>query len=269
MERWARENPRFEAIDAAIREQGWKVVALLRLSPLVPFSLSNYLYGLTAVRFWPYVAASAAGMIGHRLEVDTTIVSGQATSLNNMLRRVERVGIGIDDLVLQPLAAGEAVLTDAERDLGVVLLDIGGGTTDIAVFQEGSLAFAAILPIGGSHITNDIAMGLRTPFAAAEEVKLRHGYALPDLIEEERTIEVAAFERDEGRTVSMRLLGEIIQDRLEETFDLVRQQLGRGGYEGGLPAGIVLAGGTAQLRGIRMTSPAVLASKGHFPVRSS
>jgi cell division protein FtsA len=192
-----------------------------------------------------------AGMLGHRLEVDTTIVAGSATSLNNMMRCVERVGIGIDDLVLQPLAAGEAVLTDAERELGVVLLDIGGGTTDIAVFCDGSLAYASILPIGGNHISNDIAMGLRTPFAAAEEVKLRHGYALPELIEEDRTIEVAAFERDEGRTVSLRLLGEIIQDRLDETFDLVREQLAKGGYEGGLPAGIVLTGGTAQLRGIR------------------
>ncbi len=192
-----------------------------------------------------------AGMIGHRLEVDTTIIAGSATSLNNMLRCVERVGIGIDGLVLQPLAAGYAALTDAERELGVVLLDIGGGTTDAAVFNEGSLAFATILPVGGSHISNDIAMGLRTPFAAAEEVKLRHGYAVPDLIEEDRTIEVAAFERDEGRTVSHRLLAEIVQDRLEETFDLVREQLQKGGYESGLPAGLVLVGGTAQLRGIR------------------
>src|SRR4051794_16793402 len=191
------------------------------------------------------------GMLGHRLEVDTTIVVGQAMALNNMMRCVERLGIGIDGLVLQPLAAGEAVLTDAERDLGVLLLDIGGGTTDAAIFTEGSLAFASILPIGGNQISNDIAMGLRTPFAAAEEIKLRHGYALPELIEEDRTIEVASFERDEGRSVSVKLLGEIIQDRVDETFDLVRQQLQKGGYEAHQPAGIVLTGGTAQLRGIR------------------
>jgi cell division protein FtsA len=194
---------------------------------------------------------SASGMIGHRLEVDTTIVTGSATALNNMVRCVERLGIGIDGLVLQPLAAGEAVLTDAEREMGVVLVDIGGGTTDAAVFADGSLAFARILPVGGNHISNDIAMGLRTPFAGAEEVKLRHGFAMAAMLEEDKTIEVAAFERDEGRPVSLRLLGEIIQDRLEETFDLVRGELQKAGYEGGLPAGLVLTGGTAQMRGIR------------------
>ena len=192
-----------------------------------------------------------SGMLGHRLEVDTTIIAGSATAINNVMRCVERVGIGIDGLVLQPLAAGQAALTDAEREMGVVLLDIGGGTIDIAVFGEGSLAYSAILPVGGSHITNDIAMGLRIPFAAAEEVKLRDGYAVSDQIEEDRTIEVPAYERDEGRTVSHHALAEIIQDRLDETFELVRAQLAKGGYEGGQPAGTVLCGGSAQLRGLR------------------
>src|ERR671935_1104228 len=134
------------------------------------------------------------GMLGHRIEVQTTIVSGAMTSVNNLVRCVERAGIGIDSLVLQPVAAGEAVLSEAEREIGVTLIDIGAGTTDVGIFVEGALVFACVLPIGGFQVSNDLAVGLRTPFAAAEEIKIRHGYALPELLEDDRTIDVSSFD---------------------------------------------------------------------------
>ena len=190
------------------------------------------------------------GMLGHRIEVQTTIVSGAMTSVNNLARCVERAGIGLDSLVLEPLAAGEAVLTEAERDIGVALIDIGGGTTDVAVFTEGALAFGWVLPVGGFQISNDIAVGLRAPFAAAEEIKIRHGFAIPTLIEDDRQIDVSSFDQGEGRPVSRRAVSEIIEPRMEETFELVHEQLSKAGFDS-LPAGVVLSGGTAQLGGLR------------------
>lgn len=190
------------------------------------------------------------GMLGHRIEVETTVVSGTMTSVNNLARCVERAGIGLDSLVLQSLAAGEAVLTEAERDLGVALVDIGGGTTDVAVFAEGALAYAGVIPVGGFQVSNDIAVGLRTPFAAAEEIKIRHGFAVPDLIEDDRMLDVSSFDSGEGRPVSRRALSEIIEPRMEETFDLVRQHVRKAGFRD-LPAGVVLCGGTAQMGGLR------------------
>ncbi len=190
------------------------------------------------------------GMLGHRIEVQTTVVTGAMTSVHNLVCCVERAGIGIDSLVLQPLAAGEAVLTEAERDIGVTLIDIGSGTTDVGVFVEGALMYACVLPVGGFQVSNDLAVGLRTPFAAAEEIKIRHGYALPELLEDDRTIDVSAFDTGDGRPVSRRQVSEIIEPRLEETFELVIEQLERAGLRG-LPAGVVLCGGTAQLGGIR------------------
>lgn len=190
------------------------------------------------------------GMLGHRIEVQTTIVSGAMTSVNNLARCVERAGIGLDSLVLEPLAAGEAVLTEAERDIGVALVDIGGGTTDVAVFTEGALDFGWVLPVGGFQVSNDIAVGLRTPFAAAEEIKIRHGFAIPSLIEDDRQIDVSSFDQGEGRPVSRRAVSEIIEPRMEETFELVHEQLKKAGFDS-LPAGLVLCGGTAQLGGLR------------------
>ena len=190
------------------------------------------------------------GMLGHRLEVQTTIVSGAMTAKSNLERCLERSGIGIDSLVLQPAAAGEAVLTEAEREIGVTLIDIGSGTTDVGVFVEGALVFACVLPVGGFQVSNDLAVGLRTPFAAAEEIKIRHGYALPELLEDDRTIDVSAFDTGDGRPVSRRQVSEIIEPRLEETFELVIEQLDKVNLRG-LPAGVVLCGGTAQLGGIR------------------
>jgi cell division protein FtsA len=202
------------------------------------------------------------GMLGHRIEVQATIVSGSTTSVQNLVRCVERAGIGIDSLVLQPVAAGEAVLTEAEREIGVTLIDLGSGTTDVGVFVEGALVYATILPVGGFQVSNDLAVGLRTPFAAAEEIKVRHGYALPDLLEDDRTIDVSSFDSGDGRPVSRRQVSEIIEPRLEEIFDLVTEGLERAGLRA-LPAGVVLCGGTAQLGGIRRLAAEVF----HAPVR--
>ncbi|MBV9328695.1 MAG: cell division protein FtsA [Chloroflexi bacterium] len=202
------------------------------------------------------------GMVGHRIEVQTTVVSGAMTSVNNLVRCVERAGVGIDSLVLQPVAAGEAVLTEAEREIGVTLIDIGSGTTDVGIFVEGALLFACVLPVGGFQVSNDLAVGLRTPFAAAEEIKIRHGYALPELLEDDRTIDVSAFDTGDGRPVSRLQVSEIIEPRLEETFELVLDQLDKANLRS-LPAGVVLCGGTAQLGGIRRLAAEVF----HAPVR--
>jgi cell division protein FtsA len=199
-----------------------------------------------------------AGMLGRRLEVETTVVTGTQTAIHNLSRCIEQVGVGIDALVVQPIAAGEAVLTTAEKDMGVALVDLGGGTTDAGVFIDGSISYIAAVPVGGNHISNDIAVGLRTPFMAADEIKIRHGYAISEAIEEDRVIDIASYDVGDGEPVSRRVLAEIIEARLEETFELVRDSLERGGFElgrsgrdGGIPGGIVLVGGTAQLQGIR------------------
>jgi cell division protein FtsA len=202
------------------------------------------------------------GMLGHRIEVEATIASGSATSVHNLQRCVERAGIGIDSLVLQPLAAAEGVLTEAERDVGTAVVDIGGGTTDVGVFEEGALVYASILPVGGFQISNDLAVGLRTSFATAEEIKIRHGHALPDVIEEDRTIDVASLESGDERPVSRRDVSEMIEARLEETLYLVSDQLERAGVES-LPGGIVLCGGTSSLSGVRRLAAEIF----HTPVR--
>jgi cell division protein FtsA len=199
-----------------------------------------------------------AGMLGRRLEVETTVVTGTQTAIHNLSRCIEQVGVGIDALVVQPLAAGEAVLTTAEKDMGVALVDLGGGTTDAGVFIDGSISYVAAVPVGGNHISNDIAVGLRTPFLAADEIKIRHGYAISEAIEEDRVIDIASYDAGDGDPISRRELAQIIEARLEETCELVRESLERGGFEvgrsgrdGGIPGGIVLVGGTAQLQGIR------------------
>jgi cell division protein FtsA len=206
-----------------------------------------------------------AGMLGRRLEVETTVVTGTQTAIHNLSRCIEQVGVGIDALVVQPIAAGEAVLTTAEKDMGVALVDLGGGTTDAGVFVDGSISYIASVPVGGNHISNDIAVGLRTPFMAADEIKIRHGYAISEAIEEDRVIDIASYDAGDGEPISRRELAQIIEARLEETFELVRDSLERGGFEitrsgrdGGIPGGIVLVGGTAQLQGIRRLAQEVL-----------
>jgi len=203
------------------------------------------------------------GMQAYRLEVESHIITGATTSIHNLVKCVQGTGVGIDALVLEPLASGEAVLTDVEREMGVVLADVGGGTTDIAIFIEGSIWHTVVLATGGEHITNDIAIGLRTPFTTAEEMKIKQGHARPASINPNESIDVAMFGEGERQRVSRQFLSKIIEARVEEIFDLILQEIKRSGYDGLLPAGVVLCGGTADLAGIRDLARDVL----NLPVR--
>jgi cell division protein FtsA len=190
-------------------------------------------------------------MHGFRLEVEAHIITGAATSIHNLVKCVNQVGIEIDELVLAPLAAGEAVLTNNEREMGVVVADIGGGTTDMAIFIEGSVWHTAVLAIGGNHLTNDVAVGLRAPFATAKEIKEKYGYARSDGIAAGDMVEVNVFGGDSWQAISRRFVSEIIEARAVEIFNLMLQEVKRSGYDGLLPAGVVLCGGSSQLAGMR------------------
>jgi cell division protein FtsA len=203
------------------------------------------------------------GMSGFRLEVEAHIVTGQTSSIHNLLKCVENCNVGVDGLVLNPIASGTAVLTDNEKEMGVVLADIGGGTTDIAIFIEGSVWHTTVLAVGGAHLTNDVAVGLRVPAEAAEQLKIEHGHARFETIDPTEVVQVKAF-GDGGITrVQRRDLAEIIEARAEEIFQLILQEIKRSGYDGLLPAGVVVTGGTAQLRGMRELGRQVLS----LPVR--
>lgn len=203
------------------------------------------------------------GMQAYRLEVEAHIVTGATSSIRNLVKCVQNAGVQIDALVLEPLASGEAVLTDIEREMGVALVDIGGGTTDIAIFIEGSIWHTVVLPTGGEQLTKDIAIGLRTPFDAAEDVKIKYGHASPQAIMPEETVKVSMFGEDGQQQISRLFLSEIIEARTEEIFEIILKEIKRSGYDGLLPAGIVLCGGTAELPGIRDLAREVLG----LPVR--
>lgn len=190
------------------------------------------------------------GMYGARLEVEAHIVTGTSTVLANLLKCVQRAGVEVEEVVLEPLASAEAVMTSPERELGVVIADIGGGTTSLGVFASGGLCHTAVLPVGGRHITSDIAVGLRTPVAEAEKLKVRYGAASPLETSEGELIEVFNVGDREPRILPRRVLCEIIEPRLQEICNLLRLQIRRSGYAHLVPAGIILTGGTAQLRGI-------------------
>lgn len=187
------------------------------------------------------------GMSGTRLEVDVHIITGAVTSAQNIIKSVNRAGLDVVDIVLQPLASSEAVLSPEERELGVAMVDLGGGTTDLAIFVEGSIRHTAVLPIGGQHLSTDLAIGLRTPQAEAEKIKVRHGVALEEMVKEAEKVEVPSVGERPARTVSRKYLAEIIAPRVEEMFDLVRREIIRTGYEGMLAAGVVITGGTSML----------------------
>jgi cell division protein FtsA len=190
------------------------------------------------------------GMFGARLEVDAHIVTGLATVLANVVKSVQQAGIEVEELVLEPLASAEAVLSPAERELGTVVADIGGGTTGIGVFVGGGLCHTAILPVGGAHLTNDIAVGLRTPIGEAEKLKVRAGAASPEMTAEGELIEVFNVGDRQPRILPRRALCEIIEPRMAEIMGLIRAQLRRSGYGHLVPGGLVLTGGTALLSGI-------------------
>lgn len=203
------------------------------------------------------------GMVGVRLELDAMIVMGSGTFLQNLTRSVERAGLSVAGVILAPLALGEVLLTPDERELGAAIIDLGGGTTDIALFREGSLAYAATLPVGGEHITNDLAIGLQTSLSQAERVKIDRGVASVAFAEAAATVEIADVGGRGTLTVLERDVADIIEARLEEIFGMVGRELRAVLTSGKLPGGIVLCGGVAQLPGIEKVA------QGHlgFPAR--
>ena len=190
------------------------------------------------------------GMSGVRLEAKVHIVTGAAASIQNVVKSVNRVGLDIEDVVLEQLAASEAILSADEKDLGVALIDIGGATTGMAIFAEGSIKHTATLPVGGNFLTSDIATGLRTPFAEAEKIKLNHGCAMTSMIPKEDVIEVPSVGGREDRMVSRQILGRIVEPRMDEILNMALKEIVRSGYEDLLAAGIVLTGGSSLLPGI-------------------
>jgi len=190
------------------------------------------------------------GMSGVRLEAKVHIVTGATSAIQDIVKSVNRVGLDIDDVVLEQLAAGEAVLSSDEKDLGVVLLDIGGANTSVTIFSEGSIKHTAILPVGGNYLTSDISTGLRTPLGDAEKIKLKYGCALTSMIPKDETINVPSLGGREDREVSRQILGRIIEPRMEEILNLAYKEVVRFGFEDLLAAGVVLTGGTSLLYGI-------------------
>ena len=189
------------------------------------------------------------GMSGVRLEAKVHIVTGAATSAQNIVKCCNRTGLSVAEMVLAPLAAAEAVLTDEERELGVVLIDVGGGTTDIAIYHDGVVKHTAVVGIGGNHVTNDIAAGLRTPFNDAERIKQRYGFAKASMVAADERVEVPSVAGKCAGSVSRQILCEIIEPRLDEIFELVQKEVAKSGFEGTLTSGIVITGGSMLLPG--------------------
>jgi cell division protein FtsA len=203
------------------------------------------------------------GMSGVRLEVKVHIVTGAVSAAQNIMKCVRRCGLEVRDLVLQPLASAIAVLSQDEKDLGVCLVDIGGGTTDIAVFTGGSIRHTAVIPIAGDQITNDIAMALRTPTKDAEDIKMAHGCALRQMASVNDIIEVPGVGEREPRQLSRQTLAEVIEPRVEELYSLIQRELRASGFEELLSSGIVLTGGSAAMQGMVELGEEVF----HMPVR--
>jgi cell division protein FtsA len=190
------------------------------------------------------------GMTGTRLEADVHIVLGSVTAVHNLVRCVEAVGIGVKQIVLEPLASAMAVLSSAEKELGVVLLDCGGGTTDISVFRNGDIWFSKTIPIAGEHITQDITVGLQTPLEEAERIKKLYGTCLVDSVGDDEKIEIATLGGEGTRQVPRKRLAKIIEPRVEEILDLAMQEVEDAGYRDLIPAGMVITGGTSLLHSI-------------------
>lgn len=187
------------------------------------------------------------GMAGVRLEAKVHIVTGSVTSAQNIVKCANACGLNVADIVLEQLASSEAVLSDDEKELGVAVVDVGGGTTDIAIFSGGALVHTAVLSIGGNHLTNDIAVGLRTPMAEAERIKQRYGCAMTSRVAPEETIEVPSVGGRPPRVLSRHILSEIIEPRCEEIFQFVGREIKNSGYEDLIASGVVITGGTTIL----------------------
>lgn len=190
------------------------------------------------------------GMTGVRLEVEALIIYAASNLIKNSTKAIFRAGVDIQDLVLAPLAASQSVLTKRQKELGCVLIDIGGGTTGVAVFEEGDLLHTAILPIGGTHISNDIAIGLRTSVEVAEKVKVEYGFANPTEVDQSEEIDLSKIDPAEEETVSKKHIAEIIEARLSEIFEMVDRELRKLRRSGKLPAGIIVTGAAAKMPGL-------------------
>jgi cell division protein FtsA len=203
------------------------------------------------------------GMSGVRLQAEVHIITGAVTSSQNIVKSIQRAGFDVIELVLQPMASSEAVLFPEEKELGVVLIDIGGGTTDIAIFRNGSIWHTAVIPIGGSHFTNDIAVGLRTPPAEAEKIKIRYGVAVRKAGGQEESIEVPGVGGRFSRALSRQFLSEIIESRAVEIFQMVAQEIQKTGQQEMMASGAVITGGSSLMEGMTEVAERVL----DLPVR--
>ncbi len=197
------------------------------------------------------------GMHGQRLDVETHIVTASTSAMQNLTKCVEGAGVEVESLILDPLASAEAVLEPEERKQGVVLVDIGGGTTGIAVFLDGSVFYTSVLPVGGNHLTRDLVVGLRCPYQVAEETKANYGCAIPSMVEADESVELDCFGSERQKSVPRRRLCEILQARCEEILEMVMTEVKRSVHDDIVSAGLVLTGGTAKLRGIDLLAEQV------------
>jgi len=203
------------------------------------------------------------GMSGVRLEAKVHLVTCAVNAAQNIEKCVQKCGLEVDDIILEQLASSYAVLTDDEKELGVCVVDIGGGTTDIAIFTGGAIRHTAVIPIAGDQVTNDIAMALRTPTQNAEEIKVKHACALTQLAGAEETIKVPSVGERPPRDLSRQALAEVVEPRYEELFTLIQSELRRSGFEDVVAAGIVLTGGTSTMEGVVELAEEIF----HMPVR--
>jgi len=194
--------------------------------------------------------ADAVGMVGSRLEVEVVLVTATTTAVQNLVKSVDRTGLKVKQLTLNPLLVAKSVLSPAEKEMGVVLVDIGGGTTDVSIYEKGSLVFTSILPVGGEYITRDLAVGLRTTLDEADRIKETHGCAWVEMARDDVMTDVANINGKEVRQVSEKMVASIIQPRVEEILELIQSELFRAGMIGIPPGGLVLTGGTSNLKGI-------------------
>ncbi|MDD2833896.1 MAG: cell division protein FtsA [Methylotenera sp.] len=203
------------------------------------------------------------GMSGMKLEVKVHIVTGAVAAAQNIVKCIKRCGIEVSDLILQPLASSTAVLTEDEKELGVCLVDIGGGTTDIAVFKQGAIRHTAVVPIAGDQMTNDVAVAFRTPTQSAEEIKIKHGCALRQLADPREVVEVPGVDGRDPRQLSVQTLAEVLEPRVVELYEMVLSELRRSGMEEMIASGIVITGGSAMMRGMVELGEEIF----HMPVR--
>ncbi len=203
------------------------------------------------------------GMAGVRLEAKIHIVTGAVTSAQNIVKCANKAGLDVCNIILEPIASSEAVMTAQEKEVGTGLIDIGGGTTDLAIFSGNNIRHTFVLAIGGNNMTNDISIGLRTTMAEAERIKLKHGTCLSDQVKNDETIEIADISGRAGRRLPRQILAEILQPRVEEIFSLVKREIHRAGMNNMLVSGIILTGGSALLEGIAEVAESVF----ELPVR--